>query len=136
MYEWAKKTEAVGIHKIADRSYKELRGRRVRMRKEAREESEKSLMSVKKKKSWEWTAKNENASFSSNKGKLEGMYLYDVLKGTSWHFCQRNIKAVMGTELEAQSGRPNRSGESKCSVNRNISYYFTKAYQNEGKQVP
>lgn len=50
------------------------------MRKEAREKFEKSLMSVKKKKSWGWTAKSENASFSSNKGKLEGIHLYDVSK--------------------------------------------------------
>lgn len=43
-------------------------------RKEAREESEESL-TKKKKKSWEWTAKNKNASFSSNKEKLERMDL-------------------------------------------------------------
>lgn len=45
-------------------------------RKEAREESEESLkVQCQKNKSWEWTAKNENASFSSNKEKLERMDL-------------------------------------------------------------
>lgn len=58
----SKKTEAVGIHKIADRSYRE-RSRRLRMRKEvrkeAKEESEESLESTesKKEQSWEWIAK-------------------------------------------------------------------------------
>lgn len=48
-------------------------------------QSGKSLKSVvsKKEQSWEWTAKNENASFSSSKEKLRRMHLFDVAKGIS-----------------------------------------------------
>lgn len=86
----SKKTEVVGIHKIADKTYKELRGRRVRMKKDARkeareEESEESLVSTvsKKEVSGSGLPKMKMPHLVQIKEKLERMQLFDVAKGTS-----------------------------------------------------
>lgn len=87
----SKKTEVVGIHKLADKTYKELRGRRVRMKKEARkeareeEESEESLVSTvsKEEVSGCGLPKMKMPHLVQIKEKLERMHLFDVAKGTS-----------------------------------------------------